>query len=59
MMWKELEANAEEQCLDADVEVRAHETYRVEDVAWDAAAAALEQTQTEEKSMCSGILKSH
>ena len=30
---EELAANAEEQHLDADVEVRAHKTYRVEDVA--------------------------
>ena len=44
----ELAADAEEQHLDADVEVRAHKTYRVEDVAEDAAAAASEQMQTEE-----------
>ena len=44
---EELAAKAEEQHLDADVEVLAHKTYRVEDVAGDAAAAAPEQTQTE------------
>ena len=33
---EELDANAEEQHLDADVEVRAHTIYRIEDVAGDA-----------------------
>ena len=37
---EELEANAEEQHLDADVDVRAHETFTVDDVAGDAGAAA-------------------
>ena len=45
---EELEANAEEQHLGADVEVRAHRTYTIEDVAGDAAAAAPPQKQTEE-----------
>ena len=51
---EELAANAEEQHLDADVEVRADKTYRAEDVAWDAAAAAPEQLQTAEISMNRG-----
>ena len=48
-----LEANAEDQHLDADAEVRAHKTYRVEDVVEYAvtAAAAPEKMQTEENSM--------
>ena len=37
---EELEANAEEQHLDADVDVRAHETFTVEHAAGDATAAA-------------------
>ena len=49
---EELAANAEEeQHLDADVEMRAHKTYRVEDDTGDAAAAAPEQMQQEETSM--------
>ena len=40
---EEQAAKAEEQHLDADVEVLAHETWRVEDVAGDAADAAPEQ----------------
>ena len=40
---EELAAKAEEQHLDADVEVPAHKTWRVEDVVWDAADAAPEQ----------------
>ena len=44
---EELEASAEEQHLDADVGVRAHKTWRVEDVAGDAP----EETQQEETSM--------
>ena len=39
-------AKAEEQHLDADVEVPAHKTWRVEDVVGDAADAAPEQTNT-------------
>ena len=37
---EELAAKAEEQHLDADVEVPAHKTWRVEDVVGDAADAA-------------------
>ena len=48
---EELEASAEEQHLDADVGVRAHKTWRAEDVAGAAAAAAPEETQQEETSM--------
>ena len=40
---EELAAKAEEQHLDADVEVPAHKTWRVEDVIADAADAAPEQ----------------
>ena len=40
---EELAARAEEQHLDADVEVLAHKTWRVEDVVGDAADAAPEQ----------------
>ena len=40
---EELAAKAEEQHLDADVEVPAHKTWRVQDVAGDAADAAPEQ----------------
>ena len=40
---EELAANAEEQHLDADVEVLAHKTWRVEDVVGDPADAAPEQ----------------
>ena len=40
---EELAAKAEEQHLDADVEVPAHKTWRVEDVVGDAADAAPEQ----------------
>ena len=40
---EELAAKAEEQHLDADVEVLAHKTWRVEDVVGDAADAAPEQ----------------
>ena len=40
---EELAAKAEEQHLDADVEVPAHKTLRVEDVVADATDAALEQ----------------
>ena len=40
---EELSAKAEEQHLDADVEVPAHKTWRVEDVVGDAADAAPEQ----------------
>ena len=40
---EELAAKAEEQHLDADVEVSAHKTWRVEDVVTDAADAAPEQ----------------
>ena len=40
---EEFEAKAEEQHLDADVEVPAHKTWRVEDVVGDAADAAPEQ----------------
>ena len=40
---EELAARAEEQHLDADVEVPAHKTWRVEDVVGDAADAAPEQ----------------
>ena len=52
---EELEASAEKQYLDDDVEVRAHETYKVEDVAEDAGATAPQQMQTEEKSMNSFV----
>ena len=45
---EELEANAEDQHLDAGVEVRAHKTYRTGDAEADAPAAAPEQMQTEE-----------
>ena len=48
---EEVSAKAEKQHLDDDVEVRAHKTYRVEDVVGDAAAAAPEQMQTEDRSM--------
>ena len=48
---EEVAGNAEEQHLDADVEVRAHTTWRVEDVSGDAAAAAPEQMQQKESSM--------
>ena len=48
---EELEANGEEQHLDADVQVRAPKNLQVEDFAGDAAAAAPEQMQTEGKSM--------
>ena len=41
---EELAAKAEEQHLDANVEVgRCHKTWRVEDVVWDSADAAPEQ----------------
>ena len=40
---EELAARADEQHLDVDVEVLAHKTWRVEDVAGDAANAAPEQ----------------
>ena len=40
---EELAAKAEEQHLDADVEVPAHKTWRVDDVVGDAADAAPEQ----------------
>ena len=40
---EELAAKAEEQHLDADVEVLAHKTWRIEDVVGDAADAAPEQ----------------
>ena len=43
---EELVTKAEEQHLDADVEVPAHKTWRVEDVVADAAAAATEQMNT-------------
>ena len=43
---EELAAKAEEQHLDADVEVPAHKTWRVEDVVADAADAAPEQMNT-------------
>ena len=43
---EELAAKAEEQQLDADVEVPAHKTWRVEDVAGDAADAAPEQVNS-------------
>ena len=46
-----MEANAEGQHLDADDEVRAHKTDRIEDAAEDAAAAAPEPIQTWGKSM--------
>ena len=48
---KELAGNVEAEHLDADVDVRAHTTWRVEDVAWDAAAA--EQAETSMKSFAS------
>ena len=48
---EELEANGEEQRLDADVQVPAPKNFQVEDFAGDAAAAAPEQMQTEGKSM--------
>ena len=40
---EELAARAEKRHLDADVEVSAHKTWRVEDVVGDAADAAPEQ----------------
>ena len=43
---EELAAKAEEQHLDADVEVPAHKTWRVEDVVADAADAAPEKMNT-------------
>ena len=43
---EELAAKAEEQHLDADVEVLAHKTWRVENVVGDAADAAPEQMNT-------------
>ena len=52
---EELEANAEEQHLDAYIEERTHKTCRVEDVAGDAAAVASEPMQTAEKSMNSFV----
>ena len=45
---EELAAKAEEQHLDADVEVPAHKAWRVEDVVGDAADAALEQLRAEQ-----------
>ena len=42
---EELAAKAEEQHLDADVEVRAHKTWRVENVVGDAADAAPETNE--------------
>ena len=47
--------NAEEQQLDADAEVGAHKTHKVEDVARDAPAAVPEEMMTEEKSMNSFV----
>ena len=47
---EELEANAEEQHLDADVEIRSSTFSKTDDVAVDGAAAASEQMPTEEKS---------
>ena len=56
---EELAAKAEEQHLDADVEVLAHNTWRVEDVVGDAADAAPEQMNVlldaREKSMNSFV----
>ena len=43
---EEMEAKAEEQHLDADVEVPAHKTWRVEDVVGGAADAAPEQVNS-------------
>ena len=43
---EEFASKAEEQHLDADVEVPAHKTWRVEDVVGDAADAAPEQMNT-------------
>ena len=43
---EELAAKAEEQHLDADVEVPAHKTWRVEDVVADAADTAPEQVNS-------------
>ena len=47
---EELAAKAEEQHLDADVQVLAHKTWRVEDVVRDAADAAPEQMNSFEQS---------
>ena len=59
---EELAANAEEQRVDADVEVPAHKTWRVEDIVGDAADAAPEQMNSFVQSkteVCSRRLKSH
>ena len=45
---EELAAKAEEQHLDADVEVSAHKAWRAEDVVGDAADAAPEQLRAEQ-----------
>ena len=47
--WKNWQRGAEEQHLDADVEVPAHKTWRVEDVVGDAADAAPEQMNSAEQ----------
>ena len=47
---EELAAKGEEQHLDADVEVPAHKTWRVEDVVVNAADAAPEQVNSFAKS---------
>ena len=53
--WKNWQRRREEQHFDADVEVLAHKTWRVEDVVGDAADAAPEQMNillcAEEQSM--------
>ena len=46
-----LDVGAAGQHFDADVEVRAHKTYRVEDVVGDCADATSEQMQMEERSL--------
>ena len=62
---EEMAARAEEQHLDADVEVPAHKTWIVEDVVGDAADAAPEQMNTlldareRARRRCSRRLKSH
>ena len=58
---EELAAKAEEQHLDADVEVPAHKTWRVEDVVGDAADAAPEQMNSfaKRRQKCSRRSKSH
>ena len=52
---QELEANAEEQHFDADVDLRASRTCREGDVRGDAAGASSEEVQTKERSVNSSL----